>query len=111
MANKKTGYVGDNIYTDGPCGVSPLTADKERKEFDSHFNESTFNKDLKPSKQKARDYKCPECDGEFNNWRKKYKNSRGDWVDKQYILSSTTNTDKRSFCPFCDMKRGEYNNE
>jgi len=107
--------VGDTIYDEGLGDVEPLSTNKQKYSnsshlYNPHLNTLTLKKDDESSSQ-SRNYKCPSCGGEFNNWRKKYKNSRGDWVDDQYIVGSTTNTDKRSFCPFCDIKRGEYNNE
>jgi len=100
---------GDTIYGDGPGGVAPLTFGYDKlKDFDSNINTVTLNKDYEPSTQQARSYKCPNCEGEFNSWRKKYMNAKGDWVDSQYIIGSTRSTDTRKFCPFCDMKRGNY---
>lgn len=41
----------------------------------------------------VRNYKCPNCEGEFNMWDK------GDWVGRR-------RRGKR--CPFCGIQKGEY---
>lgn len=108
--------VGDTIYDDGPGGVAPLTFDEysNRTNTESSLLYTSFNKYQSPSSQKARDYKCPSCGGEFNSWLKKYKQRNNVWLAKEDYPGSTMEKPTRNFCPFCNMERGEYegdNNE
>jgi len=65
--------------------------DKQDFTFDGREVNNMFDGGVGGGNITARNYKCPQCGGEFNIWEKK-PNNRG----------------KTKHCPFCDLEKGEY---
>jgi hypothetical protein len=99
----------EQLKDSGIGGVSPLTHNNYLDEYqtEENFGTSLVNK----QQSKPRSYKCPSCEGEFDEWHKKYKDRHGGWVKKESLLRSASSSPVRKFCPFCDLERGEYDNE
>lgn len=107
----------DTIYDDGPGGVAPLNWDESLNSGNGggSSNLLNFDKLSGPSKQEARNYKCPSCGGEFNNWATAYevydRDEDGYEVVSEHRVISSNSKHKIEACPHCNMEKGEYNNE
>ena len=53
----------------------------------------------------TRNYKCPKCGGEFNEWDK--KTVKGDTI-LDMGDSVIAHAIEKEYCPFCGLERGAY---
>ncbi len=85
----------------------PGSSSKTVKQPDPFNNDNMeinqgFREIVRPSRNvNERSYKCPKCEGEFNQW------------DKESSKDSFPNTRRteKYVCPFCGLPRQEYNPE
>jgi hypothetical protein len=103
--------VGKTIFDDGPGGVAPLGWNSSLYDTDTNSSDYlNFDKPSGSSKQEARNYKCPNCEGEFNNWATAYRDGDGNIIPNHKVVTGASYR-KVKTCPHCNMEKGEYNNE